>query len=287
MKVSGFTFLRNAQMLGFPFVQSIKSILPVVDEFVIALGPCEDDTEKMILEIGDPKIKIIHTVWNDNMQCKGYAYAQQKSIALFNCTGDWAVYLEGDEVIHEDDLPAIKASMERYVNDNRVEALVLDFVHFYGNKNTYAWSPAWYRREVRILKNSVRYYAIDGLFFLVVLKSKKSRYPMAAHSGARVYHYGWVRSEDDMNRKLHKIGLYMGAKKINEVTYTDIDSKILNEFKGTHPEVMHKWLPEAKGIFKANPSHKLTKREKKHRFALVIEKIFGIEFGKKHYKPVK
>ena len=37
MKVSGFTFLRNAQKLGYPFAQSIRSILPIVDEFVIAL----------------------------------------------------------------------------------------------------------------------------------------------------------------------------------------------------------------------------------------------------------
>ncbi len=287
MKISGFTFLRNARMLGFPFVQSIKSILPIVDEFIIALGPCEDNTEKMILEIGDPKIKIIHTTWNDNMQCKGYVYAQQKNIALYNCTGDWAFYLEGDEVIHENDLPAITASMKKYENDSRVEALVFDYIHFYGNKNTYAWSPAWYKKEVRIIKNSVRYYAIDGLFFLVVLRSKKSRYPRAAHSGARIYHYGWIRSENEMNQKQLKINKYMGAKKINEVRYADVDGLILKEFKDTHPEVMNNWLPESKGIFKANPSHKLTKREKKHRIAIIIEKIFGIEFGKKHYKPVK
>jgi len=61
LKVSGFTFLRNGKILGYPFVQSIKSILPVVDEFVIALGPCEDETESMIQAINDPKIHIIHT----------------------------------------------------------------------------------------------------------------------------------------------------------------------------------------------------------------------------------
>jgi len=53
--------LRNGKILGYPFVQSIKSILPVVDEFVIALGPCEDETESMIQAINDPKIHIIHT----------------------------------------------------------------------------------------------------------------------------------------------------------------------------------------------------------------------------------
>ena len=140
MKVSGFTFLRNGQKLGYPFVASIRSILPLVDEFVIALGPCDDDTEKMLREIGDPKIRIIPTQWNERIQpgysVKGFVYGQQKSIALFNCTGDWAFYLEADEVVHEDDLPKIRAAMEKHLDDARVEALAFDYLHFYGNANT-------------------------------------------------------------------------------------------------------------------------------------------------------
>jgi hypothetical protein len=119
MKVSGFTFLRNGQKLGYPFVASIRSILPIVDEFVIALGPCDDNTEKMLRGIGDPKIRIIPTQWNENIRpdysVKGFVYGQQKSIALFNCTGDWAFYLEADEVVHENDLPKIRAAMEKHL----------------------------------------------------------------------------------------------------------------------------------------------------------------------------
>src|SRR5438128_9155829 len=85
MKVSGFTFLRNGQKLGYPFVESIRSILPIVDEFVIALGPSEDDTEAMLRAIGDPKIRIVPTHWNERVRAdysiKGFVYGQQKSIA--------------------------------------------------------------------------------------------------------------------------------------------------------------------------------------------------------------
>ena len=119
MKVSGFTFLRNGQKLGYPFVESIRSLLPLVDEFIIALGPCDDQTDPMLRAIGDPKIRIIPTQWNEKIQSdysvKGFVYGQQKSIALFNCTGDWAFYLEADEVVHEDDLPKIRAAMERHL----------------------------------------------------------------------------------------------------------------------------------------------------------------------------
>jgi glycosyltransferase involved in cell wall biosynthesis len=159
MKVSGLTFLRNGQKLGYPFVASIRSILPLVDEFVIALGPCDDDTEKMVREIGDPKIRIIPTTWNENIRSdysvKGFVFGQQKTIALFNCTGDWAFYLEADEVLHENDLPKIRAAMEKHLNDERIEALAFDYLHFYGNKNTIAWSPGWYRSEVRIIRNTI------------------------------------------------------------------------------------------------------------------------------------
>src|SRR5947209_16338051 len=158
MKVSGFTFLRNAQKLGYPFAESIRSILPIVDEFIIALGPSDDGTEQGIRQIGDPKIRIIHTQWNErirnDLKVKGFVYGQQKSIALFNCTGDWAFYLEGDEVIHENDLSQIRLSMEKHLNDEAVEALIFDYIHFYGNKNTYAWSPGWYRTAPRILRNT-------------------------------------------------------------------------------------------------------------------------------------
>ena len=168
MKVSGFTFLRDAQKLGYPFVESIRSILSIVDEFVVALGPSDDGTEEMLRDIGEPKIRIIPTYWNERIRndytIKGFVYGQQKSIALFNCTGDWAFYLEGDEIVHENDLRKIQLAMERHLNDEEVEALVFDYIHFYGNANTCAWSPRWYRIESRILRNTIPAWAPKGLF---------------------------------------------------------------------------------------------------------------------------
>ena len=42
MKVSGFTFIKNAEMLGYPFIESIQSVLPIVDEFIIAVGKIDE-----------------------------------------------------------------------------------------------------------------------------------------------------------------------------------------------------------------------------------------------------
>jgi hypothetical protein len=291
MKVSGFTFLRNGQKLGYPFVASIRSILPIVDEFVIALGPCDDDTEKMVRNIGDPKIKIIPTQWNERIQpdysVKGFVYGQQKSIAHFNCTGDWAFYLEADEVVHEDDLPKIRAAMEKYLGDAEVEALVFDYLHFYGNKNTIAWSPGWYRSEVRIIRNTIPAWGPEGLFFVVLDKHKRGRYPRAAHTGATIYHYGWVRSEAQMNLKAASVHKYWEEKPAAKVDYSQIDAAVLKSFTGAHPKIVQDWLPVAERIFKSDPNHKLTSREKKHRRMLWLENTFGLRFNKKHYRLVR
>ena len=291
MKVSGFTFLRNGQKLGYPFVASIRSLLPVVDEFIVALGPCDDDTEKQLRAIGDPKIRIIPTQWNERIRpdysVKGFVYGQQKSIALSNCTGDWAFYLEADEVIHENDLPKIRAGMEKHLNDERVEALAFDYLHFYGNANTWVWSPGWYRSEVRIIRNTIPTWSSEALFFNVVVGHKKSRYPRAAHTGATIYHYGWVRSEAQMNLKTAATHQFWDDQSLPAMDYTNIDPAVLKLFTGTHPRVVRDWLPQADGIFRADPNHQLSAREKKHRRMLKLEKWFGLKFNKKHYRLVR
>jgi glycosyltransferase involved in cell wall biosynthesis len=291
MKVSGFTFLRNGQKLGYPFAESIRSILPIVDEFVVALGPCEDDTEKMLREIGDSKIRILPTRWNERIQpdysVKGFVYGQQKSIALFNCTGDWAFYLEADEVVHENDLTPIRAAMEKHLGDARVEALAFDYLHFYGNQNTIVWSPGWYRSEVRIIRNTIPVWSSEALFFNVVVGHKKSRCPRAAHTGATLYHYGWVRSEAQMNLKAAAVHKYWDEKPAAEVDYSKIDPTALKLFSGTHPKVVQSWLPKAAGLFQADPDHQLTSRERKHRIMLQLEQWLGVRFNKKHYRLVR
>ena len=286
MKVSAFTFIKNGQLLGYPFIQSIKSILPIVDEFIINVGLGEDNTLDEIEKINDPKIRIIQSHWNDNMKDRGFVYGQQKMVAQYNCTGDWAFYIEGDEIYHENDLDRIYMSMKEHLNNANVEALIFDFYHFYGNGNSYLDSPGWYRAEARIIKNSLRTYAPDGLFWLFFDSNKNGRYPKARHTGANCYHYGWVRSENQMNLKSEKVQKYWGgnAKKID---YSKMDQSIIREFKGTHPKIIQNWLPNDIELFKVDPSYKLTNKQKKHRMMIFFENLFGLELSKKHFKLVK
>ena len=96
MKVSGFSFCRNAVLYDYPVVASIPSILPVVDEFVVNGGRCNDGTLDLIRSIGDPKIRIVESEWDETLRKDGLIYSQQTNIALSHCRGDWAFYLQAD-----------------------------------------------------------------------------------------------------------------------------------------------------------------------------------------------
>jgi hypothetical protein len=286
MKISAFTFIKNGQVLGYPFLESIQSVLPIVDEFIINVGESEDDTLSLIESISSPKIRIIRSRWNDNIKDRGYVYGQQKMISQFNCSGDWAFYVEGDEVYHENELEKIKNSMEVNFDDLNVEALIFDFYHFYGNSNSYIDSPGWYRTEARIIRNSIRTYAPDGLFWLVLDSNKKGRYPRAKHTGAHCYHYGWIRSEEQMNLKSKKVKKYWGENH-ERIDYSQMDQSIIKEFKGTHPDIVKKWLLKDSGIYSADPNYKLNIKQKKHRLMIQLEKFFSLELSKKHYKLIR
>src|SRR5437016_1730363 len=105
MKVSGFTFCRNAVRYDYPVVESIRSIR-------------------------DAKIRIVESVWDETLRKDGLIYSQQTNIALARCTGDWAFYLQADEVIHEDDLPRIVDAMRTYHRKPEVRGLIFRYLHF-------------------------------------------------------------------------------------------------------------------------------------------------------------
>jgi hypothetical protein len=200
MKVAGFTFIRNAIKNDYPVVEAITSILPVCDEFVVALGNCDDDTEKLITGINSPKIKIIHTVWNEGMREGGAVFAQEtdKAFQAISADADWAFYIQGDECVHEKYLPVIKKEMEDNLNDARFEGLLFKYLHFYGSYDYYGHSRRWYRREIRIVRNNKAVHSYrDAQGFR--WDNRKINVKLI---DAYIYHYGWVKPPEGLKNKL-------------------------------------------------------------------------------------
>ncbi|MCJ0763330.1 glycosyltransferase [Variovorax terrae] len=287
ISISGFTFIRNGVELGFPFEASIRSLLPLVDEFVVAVGAGSDDTLARVRAIGDPKIRIIETRWNERMADRGFVYAQQKMIAQYACIGDWAFYLEGDEVVHEDDLATIRASVELHHGNPAVEALVFDYIHFYGSPQWISISPGWYRRECRLIRNTIRSYAPDGQYWLVTHEHKRPRNPHAALANAHIYHYGWIRRNEDMQKKLDQVSKYWGSDTATKVTYSRFDKRALAPFTGTHPQAVREWLRTgAEQELHIDPAYQPTPKENKYHFMRRLESLTGLDFSRKHFKLV-
>jgi len=289
MKVAGFTFIRNAVTYDYPIVEAITSILPVCDEFVVALGRSEDTTEELINAIGSPKIKIIHTVWDESLRKGGKVLALEtdKALDAISDDVDWCFYIQGDEVMHEKYLPAVKLGMEKYVSNKSVEGLLFNYEHFFGSYEYVGDAPNWYRKEIRIVRKdpAIRSYK-DAQGF-----RKNGEKLLVKQIDAYIYHYGWVKNPDYQIKKAKSFSKYWHSdqwieSKIPEIEmfdYSEIDS--LKLFSGTHPEVMQNRINKKNWKFKFDFSKK--KLSLKHRVKIFIEKISGWRIGEyKNYKKI-
>ena len=241
MKISGFTFVRNAIKLYYPIGEAITSILPICDECIVACGDSEDETTDLVRSIGDDRIQIIETVWDPKYFVRGAINAQQTNVALDRCTGDWCFYVQADEVVHEQDLPDLRDKMARYLDDPEVEGLLFDYKHLYGDYDHYQIGRNWYRHEVRIVRNrtGVQSWKSAQSF------RRKGQKLKVVRADAEIYHYGWVRPPKQMKQKqialdsLHHDKVWVDSHHAdNAVEYEYGTLKNLAVFQDTHPRVM-------------------------------------------------
>ncbi|KAA9130935.1 glycosyltransferase [Marinihelvus fidelis] len=296
MKVSGFSFIRDGIRLGYPFVESIRSALPVCDEFVVAVGRGDDGTLQCLRDMNEPKLRLVETTWNEACRSHGFVYGQQKMIAQYNCTGDWAFYLEGDEVLHEDDTARLRAAMAHYLDDREVEALAFDYIHFYGDAGHVHHASQAYRKACRIIRNSIRTIAPDGLYWAVIRdrtwhggrNKRRTRYPRAAALNIPIYHYGNARHARYVQAKADIGNQYWSEKQAFGAGYGRIDPQQISVFEGEHPAIMSDWLDaHANPSFEFDPDHRLTSRERKHRWLARLEAITGRDFSKRHFQLIR
>ncbi|MGB0391439.1 MAG: glycosyltransferase family 2 protein [Salibacteraceae bacterium] len=248
MKVSGFTFIRNGIKLDYPIEEAIRSILPLCDEVVVAVGNSEDDTLQLIQNI-DPKVRIIETVWDDTLREGGAVLAVEtdKAFKAISKNSDWAIYIQGDEVMHEDYYGNIRKAMQQYAKDDQVDGLLFNYRHFYGSYDYIGDAIQWYPKEIRIVKNRSDIYSFgDAQGFKKGTGEKLN----VAQIEAYIHHYGWVKSPAAMQRKqetFHKLWhddnwVEKNVAKAEEFDYSEV--KALWKFEGNHPSVMQKRIAE-------------------------------------------
>ena len=290
MKVCGFTIVRNAVKYDYPVAESIRSILSIVDEFIVLAGNSEDSTLELLRLIDSPKIRIINSVWDDSLKEGGRVLASEtnKAFDLVPPEYDWAFYLQADEVVHEKFLDPIVASMKQWLNVPEVEGLLFNYTHFYGTYNYIGDSRKWYRHEIRVIRNdkSIRSYR-DAQGF-----RKNDRKLRVKPVNVSIYHYGWVKNPRTMQTKMldfHRlwhdeswIRQNFGGDELFD--YSVIDS--LSRFNGTQPGVMSGRITEASWNIELDTSKK--KFKFRDRLLHFIEKITGHRlFEYKNYSIIK
>ena len=282
MKVTGFTFIRNAIKFDYPVVEAITSILPICDEFVVAVGNSEDGTRELIAAIDPQKIRIVETVWDDSLREGGRVLAEEtnKAFDAIGSDADWAFYIQGDEVMHERYLDVVRDAMKRYKDDPNVDGLLFNYAHFYGSYDYVGDSRQWYRKEIRVIRNdkSIRSFR-DAQGFR---KRDNSKLRVKAID-AWMYHYGWVKhpkfqsaKAQNFNRYWHDDGwVEKNISKEELFDYSNISS--LKHFKGTHPLVMQSRIASKNWQFAFDPTRR--KLPLKHRVSNAIERFTGYRVG--------
>jgi len=300
MKISGFSMVKNAESLFFPIKQAIESVLPIVDEFVLALGDNnpDDKTSEIIASINSPKLKVVNTVWDLKKYPNGMENAHQTDLAKSHCSGDWLIYVQADEVMHEQDHATILEACKKHLKDLEVEGFLFNYKHFWGDFDHYHHAHGWYKHEIRIVRNDPEIHSwesaqsfrripnFDGVNYRVQDGTHKLKVVLL---DAYVYHYGWVRPPHLMQKKKKALDtIHKGEEKV-ELIYQDQVVEFdygplgnLSKFTESHPAVMKEWMKKLNwqdqlNYTKAikNNSRKLHKHEKlKTRITTWLEQTF-------------
>ena len=242
--LSGFTLVRNAVKLDFPIVPAIRSVLEVCDEVVVNVGKSEDATRDLIASIDDSRVRILDTEWDFTK--KNIMLSIETQRAMDACRGSWGIYIQADEVLHEQGARILKEKVAEWDGDAQVEGLLVEYLHFYGGFDRIATSRRWYRREVRCIRlgNDIRpYQGAQG--FRVGPAYRKIR---ARPTDAEMFHYGWARPAKAIKEKLEiskTIYPWGGDRFDKEQARGSLEwIPLLREFTATHPAAAREWIAQ-------------------------------------------
>lgn len=289
MKVTGFTFIKDAIKYDYPIVEAITSILPICDEFVVAVGNSSDNTLQLIQNIHTQKIRIVKTQWDESKRVGGHVLAEETNKAFAEISKDstWAFYIQGDEVVHEKYLPVIYNSMLKYKDDYKTDGLLFNYLHFYGSYDYVGNSSNWYSHEIRVIKNNATFYSYkDAQGFRKGDNQKLNVRPIDAY----IYHYGWVKEPKSMQEKQLNFNKYWHNDewidefviKADEFDYSAIDALAI--FQETHPAVMENRIKAKNWKFDYDLSrNKISLKEKVKK---VLKRVLGLNFNYKNYKII-
>ena len=286
MNVNGFSFIKNAIKYDFPVVESIKSALPLCDKFYVAVGKSEDDTLNLIRSIDKNKIVIIETEWEEHVSEGGSVLALEtdKAFRALPVETDWAIYIQGDELFHEQDYETIRNAMKLYHNNNKVEGLLLNYLHFYGSYSYVAESYVWYQKEIRVLRYNPAIYSYKDAQGFRKGDNQKLKVKQIE---ATIYHYGHVRPPKVMQAKFQNSSRFYHDEEWIKKTFPKDSFDYLEHvgelkrFQSEHPKLVQPRIDRLNWEFDYDPS--MNNPSFKKRLKHFLRRYLGIDLGYKNY----
>ncbi|MCK5847438.1 MAG: glycosyltransferase family 2 protein [Bacteroidales bacterium] len=289
MQIDGFTYVRNGIKMGYPFIPSIKSILPIVDQLFVVVGDSDDGTREAVEAIGNKKIVIIDSIWDDEMRKNGQVFREQANIGLRNSKADWLIHIQADEVILEDSRDAILEGIKEADKNPEVDGLLFPYYHFWGDYNHIRHTRRTHNFEIRAFKNNRNIMSYkDSQGFRIFkdgdedgVKLKVIKVPV------QIFHYSYTRHPQLMSNKSNYFNRFwhnndwLKENKVQEdFDFNAVDK--LEVFEAKHPGYMKETIAQKNWDFVYDPSK--SNMSLKDKFHNKWEKIFGNRlFAYKNY----
>jgi len=248
--ISAHLITHQCIILDYCLEATIRSMLDLCDNIYINDGKSTDGTLDILYtlqnEYGKDRVFIFEREWDHSRRM----WTDQKNFILDKIPFDaYVLFIDADEVIHENDIPVIHKLVER-----DLPAISFKVIHFYGRPTHYIEGSAWYKRHTRLCRRDTgirlvhrEHGCADDLLW-------PNGYP--AHttgcylSDVILYHYGNCRSPKALGIKAKKADdLYQysdaykdgSLPKPRSFSYA-FDKVGAKEFLETHPKYVFEWV---------------------------------------------
>lgn len=229
-KFSVYTIIKDAIRQDYSVLEAINSVLPIADEVIINCGDSSDGTTGLIHKAYDgfDKVKIFERKWAG--RDKGIQFLTEESNwAKDQCSNEIAMYLQADEVYHEDDLPKILDAVKTLNERQDLVGAIYKWRHLDGDYATL--NPTSYPAEVRLIKRgqlksigdaqSMGIEVGDKVNLLNVMHFQH----LLLNTDIRVFHTGWAREPKKMLDKLVSFDSFYHNEHELRLMHKDNDKK--------------------------------------------------------------
>ncbi|RMF92375.1 MAG: glycosyltransferase [Candidatus Schekmanbacteria bacterium] len=161
------------------FIENAIESCTFADEIVIVDGGSKDETKEKLLDLDDKRIKLIESPWEND-------FGKQRQISLENCTGDWIIRIDADEVFSEE----FENNIKNYLENTTANAVTIRQCNLVGNTHYYSKTYDNFEACPRIFKKLPNVRWVNKIHEVVAgIEGEVAKWDVY------VVHYGFLNKE--------------------------------------------------------------------------------------------